>query len=188
MNDCKPALNRRQLAALLGVFGLSPDVLHAQDAAKVEPHLYRVVLENDKVRVLEYASEPGTGVCGVGKHWHPGACDGAAHAGESASHAGRWRPHRDRRSSRRRLLGARGDAHHRERRTRLRTRLCHRDQGCELEARHGHDMIPAGRGGPFARLSDRWRHSARDSPSARLAAQPASSTMVTDCGASPAGA
>jgi hypothetical protein len=72
MNDCQPALNRRQLAALLGVFGLSPDVLHAQDAAKVAPHLYRVVLENDKVRVLEYASEPGTGVCGVGKHWHPG--------------------------------------------------------------------------------------------------------------------
>jgi hypothetical protein len=30
----------------------------------------RVVLENDKVRVLEYASEPG--VCGVGKHWRPG--------------------------------------------------------------------------------------------------------------------
>jgi len=71
MNNCQPALNRRQLAALLGVLGLSPEVLHAQDAAKVAPHLYRVVLENDKVRVLEYTSEPGTGVCGVGKHWHP---------------------------------------------------------------------------------------------------------------------
>ena len=51
---------------------MSPEVLHAQDAAKVAPHLYRVVFENDKVRILDYASEPGTGVCGVGKHWHPG--------------------------------------------------------------------------------------------------------------------
>lgn len=72
MNDCQPALNRRQLVALLGAFGVTPEALHAQDAAKVAPHLYRVVFENDKVRVLDYASEPGTGVCGVGKHWHPG--------------------------------------------------------------------------------------------------------------------
>jgi hypothetical protein len=72
MNDCQQTLNRRQLVALLGAFGIAPDVLHAQDAAKVAPYLYRVVFENDKVRVLDYASEPGTGVCGVGKHWHPG--------------------------------------------------------------------------------------------------------------------
>ncbi len=71
MNPCQPALTRRQLAALLGAFGLGPDLLLAQDAAKVAPHQYRVVLENDKVRVLEYTSEPGTGVCGVGRHWHP---------------------------------------------------------------------------------------------------------------------
>ena len=71
MNDCKSNLSRRQLAALLAAFGLSPEAVRAQDAAKVAPHLYRVVLENDKVRVLDYASEPGTGVCGVGKHWHP---------------------------------------------------------------------------------------------------------------------
>jgi hypothetical protein len=72
MNDCPSPLNRRQLVALLGAFGVTPEALHAQDAAKVAPHLYRVVLENDKVRVLDYASEPGTGVCGVGRHWHPG--------------------------------------------------------------------------------------------------------------------
>jgi hypothetical protein len=64
-------LTRRQLGALLAAFGLGPDVLHAQDAATVAPRQYRVVLENEKVRVLEYTSEPGTGVCGVGKHWHP---------------------------------------------------------------------------------------------------------------------
>jgi hypothetical protein len=72
MKDCPPALSRRQLFALLGAFGVTPNMLHAQDAARVSPYLYRVVFENDKVRVLDYASEPGTGVCGVGKHWHPG--------------------------------------------------------------------------------------------------------------------
>jgi hypothetical protein len=72
MKDCQPPLTRRQLVALLGAFGVAPEALHAQDAAKVAPHVYRVVFENDKVRVLDYASEPGTGVCGVGKHWHPG--------------------------------------------------------------------------------------------------------------------
>ena len=64
-------LSRRQLVALLGAFGVSAETLAAQDAAKVDPRNYRVVFENDKVRVLDYASQPGTGVCGVGKHWHP---------------------------------------------------------------------------------------------------------------------
>ncbi|HUD71323.1 MAG TPA: hypothetical protein VMQ62_05110 [Dongiaceae bacterium] len=31
----------------------------------------RVVLENPRVRVLEYTSEPGGGVCGAGEHSHP---------------------------------------------------------------------------------------------------------------------
>ena len=43
----------------------------AQDAAKVQPSSYRVVLENDRVRVLEYNGEPGMGVCGTGTHSHP---------------------------------------------------------------------------------------------------------------------
>ena len=63
-------LSRRQLVALLGAFGVAPEAL-AQDAAKVDPRNFRVVFENDRVRVLDYASTPGGGVCGVGKHWHP---------------------------------------------------------------------------------------------------------------------
>ena len=43
----------------------------AQDAARVQPQSYRVVLENDRVRVLEFNAKPGMGVCGVGMHSHP---------------------------------------------------------------------------------------------------------------------
>jgi hypothetical protein len=46
-------------------------VAQAQDAAKVQPSSYRVVLENDRVRVLEYNGRPGMGVCGTGIHSHP---------------------------------------------------------------------------------------------------------------------
>jgi hypothetical protein len=44
---------------------------YAQDAAKVQPGSYRVVLENRSVRVLEYSALPGMGVCGSGVHSHP---------------------------------------------------------------------------------------------------------------------
>jgi hypothetical protein len=43
----------------------------AQDPAKVMPKAYRVALENDKVRVLEFTGRPGMGVCGEGMHSHP---------------------------------------------------------------------------------------------------------------------
>ncbi len=43
----------------------------AQDAAAVQPKSYRVALENEFVRVLEYHSRPGMGVCGNGIHSHP---------------------------------------------------------------------------------------------------------------------
>ena len=43
----------------------------AQDPAKVMPKAYRVALENDKLRVLEFNSRPGMGVCGNGMHSHP---------------------------------------------------------------------------------------------------------------------
>ena len=64
--------SRRKLLALLGLLGLAgtQDVA-AQDAAKINPRSYRVMLENDSVRVLEYRSLPGLGVCGQGKHFHP---------------------------------------------------------------------------------------------------------------------
>jgi beta-alanine degradation protein BauB len=43
----------------------------AQDAAKVQAQSYRVAFENDKLRVLEYNSRPGMGVCGSGMHSYP---------------------------------------------------------------------------------------------------------------------
>ena len=43
----------------------------AQDAALVQPQSYKVVLENAQVRVLEFNSRPGLGVCGSGLHSHP---------------------------------------------------------------------------------------------------------------------
>ena len=66
------SISRREILALLGLLGLGGSIeAAAQDPAKVNPRSYRVVLENDKVRVLEYRSLPGFGVCGQGKHSHP---------------------------------------------------------------------------------------------------------------------
>lgn len=63
-------MSRRQLMALLGALGVAPGAL-AQDAANVAPRSFRVVLDNDRVRVLEFKSRPGFGVCGEGMHYHP---------------------------------------------------------------------------------------------------------------------
>ena len=68
-NDDPDAL-RRRLLALLPTLGLG-SAAHAQDAAKIQPSAYRVALENDQLRVLEFRSRPGLGVCGVGMHSHP---------------------------------------------------------------------------------------------------------------------
>jgi beta-alanine degradation protein BauB len=67
---CARSLSRRQVLALLTAFGVTRKTL-AQDAPTVDPRAYRVVLENDRVRVLEYKSGPGLGVCGQGMHSHP---------------------------------------------------------------------------------------------------------------------
>ncbi len=61
---------RRALAAILPALALAP-AAHAQDAAKAQPRSYRVAFENDKLRVLEFNSHPGMGVCGNGMHSHP---------------------------------------------------------------------------------------------------------------------
>ena len=74
MNDPEYVLDRRQLllagtAAILSEL-VASDAL-AQDPARVQPEAFRVVLENDATRVLEFVSRPGAGVCGIGKHSHP---------------------------------------------------------------------------------------------------------------------
>lgn len=68
--SCVNSLNRRQVLALLAALGVTGKTW-AQDAPTVDPRSYRVVLENDRVRVLEYKSRPGLGVCGQGMHYHP---------------------------------------------------------------------------------------------------------------------
>jgi quercetin dioxygenase-like cupin family protein len=67
-------ITRRDVLALLAAFGVAPAVL-AQDPAVIAPKNYRVVFENDKVRVLEYSNRPGLGPCGVGRHYHPAHVD-----------------------------------------------------------------------------------------------------------------
>lgn len=55
---------------MLAALGVTRDLL-AQDAVTSDPRSFRVVLENERVRVLEYRSRPGLGVCGQGMHYHP---------------------------------------------------------------------------------------------------------------------
>jgi hypothetical protein len=59
------------LAALVAGLCISATPSLAQNAALVQPRSYRVVFENNRVRVLEFISRPGMGVCGSGRHSHP---------------------------------------------------------------------------------------------------------------------
>lgn len=70
MNDDDVDVLRRTLAALLPAMAFAP-AAEAQDASKAQPRSYRVALENDKLRVLEFNSRPGMAVCGSGMHSHP---------------------------------------------------------------------------------------------------------------------
>ena len=58
-------------ASLVAASCVLASTVLAQDAAKVQPASYRVVLDNDNVRVLEFTGRPGMGVCGSGLHSHP---------------------------------------------------------------------------------------------------------------------
>jgi beta-alanine degradation protein BauB len=71
MNVEKRMTRREILALLAALTGGAVTGATAQDAAKINPRGYRVAFENDKLRVLEYVSKPGLGVCGQGKHSHP---------------------------------------------------------------------------------------------------------------------
>jgi hypothetical protein len=61
---------RRDVLTVLAALGITPDAL-AQDAATSDPRSFRVVLENERVRILEYKSGPGFSICGQGMHYHP---------------------------------------------------------------------------------------------------------------------
>ncbi|MGQ0525145.1 MAG: cytoplasmic protein [Betaproteobacteria bacterium] len=61
---------RREVLAMLAALGVTREVF-AQDAVTSDPRSFRVVLENERVRVIEFRSRPGLGVCGQGMHYHP---------------------------------------------------------------------------------------------------------------------
>ena len=67
-------ITRRDVLVLLAAFGV-PATAFAQDPTVVAPKSYRVVFENDRVRVLEYKNRPGVGPCGRGRHYHPAHLD-----------------------------------------------------------------------------------------------------------------
>ena len=81
-NENGPDDLRRMLLALLPALTLGAEV-HAQDAAKVQPGAYRVAFENERLRVLDFHSRPGLGVCGVGMHSHPAHLTVALSAGKA---------------------------------------------------------------------------------------------------------
>jgi len=71
-------ITRRDVLALLAAFGVPdaalaapPNSALASDPVVMAPKSYRVVFENEMVRVLEYNNRPGLGPCGVGRHYHP---------------------------------------------------------------------------------------------------------------------
>lgn len=70
MNQDPPDGLRRALFTLLPMLAVA-ECAGAQDAVQAQPQNYRVAFENDKLRVLEYNSRPGMGVCGDGMHSHP---------------------------------------------------------------------------------------------------------------------
>ncbi len=61
---------RRAMLAALPLLAMAGEA-SAQDAARVQPRAYRVAFENEHLRVLEFRSKPGMGVCGTGMHSHP---------------------------------------------------------------------------------------------------------------------
>jgi quercetin dioxygenase-like cupin family protein len=70
--DCGEArVGRREALLWLAAVGIGADAAQAQDATRMEPRSYKVLFENRKVRVVEYVSRPGIGVCGTAKHSHP---------------------------------------------------------------------------------------------------------------------
>jgi hypothetical protein len=75
MNDeSKKKLSRRELLAMLAALTAGSAGAAAPreaDPVKLNPRSYKVLFENEKLRVIEYHSRPGLGVCGQGRHSHP---------------------------------------------------------------------------------------------------------------------
>lgn len=63
-------LSRRDALSLLAVLGVPASAAPADEKGGAGL-VARVILENARVRVLEYVSEAGSEVCGPGRHFHP---------------------------------------------------------------------------------------------------------------------
>lgn len=61
---------RRNLLRLLPILVFAESA-EAQDAVQAQRQSYRVAFENEKLRVLDFNSRPGMGICGNGMHSHP---------------------------------------------------------------------------------------------------------------------
>ena len=72
-------MTRRELLVLLAALGIPASAAEAQiparppapDAVNADPRSYKVLVENDAVRVVEHIGRPRMGVCGQGWHSHP---------------------------------------------------------------------------------------------------------------------
>jgi quercetin dioxygenase-like cupin family protein len=72
-------MTRRELLVLLAALGVPASAVEAQtparprvpDAVNADPRSYKVLVENDAVRVVEHIGRPRMGVCGQGWHSHP---------------------------------------------------------------------------------------------------------------------
>lgn len=63
---------RRDILRILAGLGAAvSSTALAQDPAKVSPRSYKILFENERLRLLEYTAKPGLGVCGQGRHYHP---------------------------------------------------------------------------------------------------------------------
>ena len=149
-DSCTRTLNRRQVIALLAAFGVSREAL-AQDAARTNARSYKVVFENDRVRVLEYVSRPGLGICGRGRHSHPPHLNVLLTDSKAKITTADGKTFIGQKKGRRRLLGGCGHALGREHRRQRRAGLHGRTQGPRLAAEHG---LSAVRGAPRSRDPD----------------------------------
>lgn len=70
VEETKRALLAALPALWIALLTRAPEAA-AQDAVQMQPQSYRVAFENDRIRVLDFHSRPGLGVCGNGMHSHP---------------------------------------------------------------------------------------------------------------------
>ena len=126
---------RREVLAILAALGVTGESL-AQDATTTDPRSFRVVLENERVRVLEHRSGPGLAVCGQGLHYHPARVTVALTGVKVKLTSARRQKRCARHPAGARVLFSGRNALDRKRRRVRNPHLHHRTEGPGLEAQH----------------------------------------------------